>query len=597
MRDQVFISYAEEDRSWLDRFLAHLDLAEKRGLIKAWSENEITPGDPRLEDIKGALGRARVGLLLVSGAFLKSNFIAEVELKSLLAARQAGELLLYWVPISASLVEFTELSALQAASDPARPLNSLSVPEQEAEIVKICKKILDEMGTLSLLTREDRASLRDRVDQRVGTTYDLLEEIGTGSSSIVYKARARSRSFNRTVAIKTLVSSELQPNAEQEFRERLRIASNLRSPTYVTIYEAFLDAAPYCVVMEYLESVTLDRYVEANQPCLRRIRDILHDLSAALAEAHEHGWVHEGLLPSNVHVDRLHRARLSAFRFLTLGPKAGAWGTFLIDHEMCSYLSPEQFKGQPRTARSDQYAVGLLGYELLSGRRIPPVTCPADFLGRPALYEALERADGWSKRAPGLGGIVARMLRADPDQRWSSMDEVSRLLEQVPVNDSLEAELRGKVLASYAGFQSSTRARKLFESVYRHLFKEAPEIQAFFPSSEELMQRQYDSLNRALKLLIDYAANKPDSRAAIAAVARDHRRFALGERHMQAFETALTNALRECGEDGSEPLDAWHVVLRSALRCFHEAMVEPDSTSSSTPDPSSKPANRLEARR
>ena len=78
-RDQVFLCYSHHDASWLDRLQVHLKPLEREGLVDLWSDRRIEIGDPWRKEIEAALARARVALLLVSGDFIASDFIQEVE--------------------------------------------------------------------------------------------------------------------------------------------------------------------------------------------------------------------------------------------------------------------------------------------------------------------------------------------------------------------------------------------------------------------------------------------------------------------------------------------------------------------------------------
>jgi hemoglobin-like flavoprotein len=578
MRDLVFISYAHEDRAWLERFNEHLRPAEKKGLLQLWSDRKIGTGAGWNAEIRAALARSRVALLLVTPKFINSDFIRDDELRALLAAREQGALSLYWVPISASLPELVGLDHLQAAGscDPKRPLDGLDPAEQDKLIVEICRSILNEMGPLPSLTRDDRRDLQRRVTERLDGRYELLGELGTGNSCIAYKAR--SRSPDRTVVVKTLVSSALQRDTVEEFPVRAARAYRLRHPAYIRVYEAFLDQEPYCLVTEYVEGPSFDRFLEQSPQAVspRRVCKILLDLAGALAEAHELGYLHEGLLPSNLHLDSAQRPRVSAFRFLSLGSSARPGGNFLVNQETCTYLSPEQFQGRPRSKASDQYALGLLGYELLSGQRLEPVTCPADFLRRPEIYARLARDGEWTRRAPVLGGIIARMLRVDPDERWRSMEEVASVLESVVVEDSPDEAARRRVLASYTRFQASDRTDELCARFYRRLFTGAPELQQLFTGTD--MVRQYEALNRALKLLVDYDPNAPGTRQALAAVAIRHQRFGLTERHLDLFKRALLGALRDSGETEPGLLEAWDRIITPALQDMRGSLNAPGKT-------------------
>jgi serine/threonine protein kinase len=573
MRDLVFISYAHKDKSWVDAFNQHLAPAESKGLLRVWSDARIDAGESWRAEIGAALARSRIGLLLVSPAFIASSFIQKEELRALLAAREKGELSLFWVPIEESLFETTELKALQAAPgcDPARPLNALSEVERQRTIVTICRRLLEEMGRHPTMTHSDRADLQERVGRRLGPRYELLGEIGTGSSCIAY--RARSKDSDRTVVVKALVSSEVQQDTRDEFRGRAEIACRLRQPAYMQVHETLFDQEPYCVVTEFVEGTTLDRYVEqrgSNVPP-SRVRKILLELALALAEAHALDRLHEGLVPSNVHVDSSNRARVSAFRFLDRGSSVGTWGTFLINHETSTYLSPEQFEGYPRTRATDQYALGLLGYELLSGQRLEPVTCPGDFSRRPTLYARLERDGAWTRRAPALGGIISRMLRIETDERWGSMDEVAAVLDGVAVVDSVEGEARRRVLDCYSRFQVSDRTEQLCASFYRRLFAQMPEIKPLLE-----MPRRHATLNRTLKVLVDYDPAAPATGNALVAITQEYQKYALSEPHLQAFKSALLGALRDTGEIADLIAD-WERIVTPGLEFMARALSPPDT--------------------
>jgi serine/threonine protein kinase len=306
----------------------------------------------------------------------------------------------------------------------------------------------------------------------------------------------------------------------------------------------------------------LCRYLElANGVPPRRAKAILVDLASALAEAHAKGYLHAGLMPSSVYIDVSQRPRISAFQFMNLAPDAGRWGTFLVNHETCTNLSPEQFYGHGRTQLSDQYALGLIGRELLTGKSIAPINCPADFVKRPQAFEALA-SEVIGGASTGLAGIVSRMLRIDPAERWASMQEVLEVLNDVVVYDTDTDRLRRKVVASYSELQIGDGGKRFYEAVYRHLFTLIPAARAYF--SEEQLARQYAALNPALKLLLDYNPAKPQSVAAIREIARHHARLSLSGQHIDAFLKALLLALAEVGQ-AADLVEAWQHTMAPGL--------------------------------
>ena len=137
-RDRVFISYSHEDRDWLKQLNKHLKPYVRAATISVWDDTRIPTGGKWREHISAALASARVGVLLVSPDYLDSDFIAEQELPPLLEAAQSGDLVIVWVPVSASAVHKTSIAGFQAAWNPETPLDSLSESEQNRALVRIC---------------------------------------------------------------------------------------------------------------------------------------------------------------------------------------------------------------------------------------------------------------------------------------------------------------------------------------------------------------------------------------------------------------------------------------------------------------------------
>lgn len=599
MRDLVFISYShnDHDKTIFAEFQKNLDPAAAQGLLSVWDDTQIKPGTEWAPQIDEALAKARVALLLVSPDYLDSAFIRDKELRVLLARARRRQLSLYWVPVRDSLFETVGLNQWQAAPGchPKHPLIAMPAAEREQAIVAVCRAILDEMGRLPSISPTDRADLKRRVGVTVGDRYKKLEEIGTGSSSIVYKAEGL---HGRPVAVKALAVPRWEPSGQDDLIHRAELAQQLSHQAYIRLYEQFLDRDPCCVVTEYVDGIGLDCYLQSYGGPIapRRVQQILLTLAQALAEAHDLDYLHEGLVPSNVHIDRTTgHTRISAFRFLNVGPSTGLWGTFLINHENCTYLSPEQFYGRNRSTASDQYALGLLGYELLSGQPIPRVTRPADFADRKAFFQQLEHPEQWGPWAKGvqpLDGILARMLCVDPDDRWPSMTEAARMLEDVNVEDSPHEKARRRVKGSYSTFQAIDRAHRLYERFYASLFASLPGARELFAHTD--MPRQHKAINDALNLLLDCDTDLPHTADAaaekICSVARHHQQYGLGDRELDAFEAALLQALASCGECEPESLDAWRTALargfqhmRDALRVHGPVGTAQDAPAKTTP--------------
>jgi len=141
----IFFSYAHKDHKWL----ADIEEAIKPGLknhainIEAWSDKKMKPGTKWKEEIAQALERATVAVLLVTPAFLASDFVQRNELPPILRAVQTKGLTVVWIHVKAAMYRETEIADFQAAHDVSKPLYSMSVQRRSIAIIDICEKIVE----------------------------------------------------------------------------------------------------------------------------------------------------------------------------------------------------------------------------------------------------------------------------------------------------------------------------------------------------------------------------------------------------------------------------------------------------------------------
>jgi hypothetical protein len=140
-RTQVFISYSHKDRKWLEKLETHLKPFGMRHKLDMWVDTNIEPGAKWRKEIKKALARAKVAVLLVSPDFLASDFIDKNELKVILAAEKKGGLTILWIPIRPSAYNQTQIRHYKAVFEPTRPLSRLTASQQDNALVKICEAI------------------------------------------------------------------------------------------------------------------------------------------------------------------------------------------------------------------------------------------------------------------------------------------------------------------------------------------------------------------------------------------------------------------------------------------------------------------------
>jgi serine/threonine protein kinase len=599
--ESIFISYAHEDAKWREEFERMLAPAAERGLIEVWSDESITAGEEWSRKIHKALETSRIGLLLVTDHFLKSEFITRVELAKLLATAKKGGVSIRWVPVSASLYRYTDLNGIQACWDPEKPLDKLPEAERKAAIQKICVEIVEEFGGAPKVTGGRKEDLRERVQERLGDKYAITGELGSGKFSIVY--RAERKRPTRTVGVKVFVASELDDWARKLFIEGLQRADELSSPAFIKIFDHFMDESPEFLVTEYIEGEKLSTFMRAHPQGLPlgKVKSILIDLTRAIEEAHERGWRRGELCPSDILLEPSGLPRISAFDFSNmLREQAQLVGNFLVDRESLAYMSPERFYGIEPSTLTDQYSLGMLATELLGGVRIPRVVRPCDLEIKRGLFLSLESGDGeWARRSPQFTGIVCRMLRVDPEARWPSMTVVRDLLREIEIEETQEELHRKMAMASYLRFQALgvEGERKFFTKFYENLFTALPEVELHFRSID--MERQHRILNSTIHTLLNFRPDSPAATKSLDVLASKHANLGLTERHYSVFLDMLEQTIEELGEKDPEQRAAWRAALGPGIEFMRTAQqkYEPAPTPAKAPKTVSRRGKRSPAHR
>ncbi|HET7458953.1 MAG TPA: protein kinase [Gemmatimonadaceae bacterium] len=254
--------------------------------------------------------------------------------------------------------------------------------------------------------------------------YEFLREVGRGGMATVYLARARAS--GRVVAIKTVATHRAHdPEAVARFAREARTVLTLDHPNIVRSYSVeSLEGGALAIVMQHAAGGTLRDALRQAQGAgeripVARVASILADVAAALAHAHERGVVHRDVKPENVFLDpRNGRALLSDFGIArsldadnALTMTGSAIGT-------PTYMSPEQIDGLRVDGRSDVYALGLVGWELLAGSR-PWEGDSLYTVIYKQKHEALAPLAVVRPDVPAaLRDAIERALQKDPSERW-----------------------------------------------------------------------------------------------------------------------------------------------------------------------------------
>jgi serine/threonine-protein kinase len=252
--------------------------------------------------------------------------------------------------------------------------------------------------------------------------YRLDERIGGGAMGEVW--RGTDTSLDRTIAVK-IVRSELldEPGFRERFLIEARTMARIKHHGVVAVHDYHSDSELAFLVMEYIEGEALSRRLHrVGRLGPIRTMTMVSQAGDALQAAHDKGVVHRDVKPGNLLVTSDETVVLTDFgiaRSIAASPLT-ATGAVV---GTVSYLAPEQVLGKPATARSDVYALGVVAYECLSGRRPFDGDNPFDIAMR-RLREAPPTLAG--DIPPAVLAIVERALAPDPEQRWASAAEFAR---------------------------------------------------------------------------------------------------------------------------------------------------------------------------
>ncbi|MBN1658498.1 MAG: protein kinase [Anaerolineae bacterium] len=279
----------------------------------------------------------------------------------------------------------------------------------------------------------------------VGSTlgkYQVLSELGRGGMAIVYQGY--NPALQRTVALKVLPDRlAVDRDFVERFKREAQTAAQLKHPNIVTIYDVEHEGETPFIVMEYLRGHTLQHELEGKGPLpLKRIVEIVRALGSALDYAHSQGLTHRDVKPSNVMIDPEGHVTLMDFGIVKAAADRVQLTTEGVQIGTPEYMSPEQIEGRPVDPRSDIYSLGVVLFQMLTGR-VP-------FQG-PSLHQVLyshvhQEPPPLSRFVPGLpetvDKIVLRALAKQADQRFQTAGQLAAVLTQAAIDGVSVAHAR-----------------------------------------------------------------------------------------------------------------------------------------------------------
>lgn len=270
---------------------------------------------------------------------------------------------------------------------------------------------------------------------------EILGPLGFGGMGEVY--RARDESLGREVAVKIL-PVELASDSERlrRFEQEAKAAAALSHPNILVVYRfgTTESGIPY-LITELLQGQTLRERLQAGPLPVRKTVEHACQIARGLAAAHDRGITHRDIKPENLFVTRDGLVKILDFGLAKLTrPESPAAESTLASFTRtepgivlgtAGYMSPEQVRGQPADARSDIFSLGVVCYEMLSGKRAFQGATSADTMSMILKEDPVDLSSSVRNLPPALGRIVQRCLEKDPGERFQSARDLAFNLEML----------------------------------------------------------------------------------------------------------------------------------------------------------------------
>ncbi len=317
-----------------------------------------------------------------------------------------------------------------------------------------CGVSLADPGAETMFLDQDESLIVLRSLQRVLTgEFEVEREIGRGAMAIVYKATEIE--LARRVALKVLPPSAPGSKVVAErFKREARLAASLDHANIIPVYRVGQAGSTHFIVMKYVDGRGLDEILEAQGPL--PIAVVLHVMRAAisaLAYAHDQGIVHRDVKGGNIMVDREGRVLVADFGIARAMEDASMTATGSVVGTPF-YMSPEQCAARRIGPQSDQYSIGIVAFQMLTGfvpfnaETLPGIMHHHFYTPVPDLTASRDGVP------PELLTVINRALSKKPDQRYATTDAMLEALDAVPFSaedrrqgeDDLRTLARGGLL-------------------------------------------------------------------------------------------------------------------------------------------------------
>lgn len=264
----------------------------------------------------------------------------------------------------------------------------------------------------------------------IGHRYRIIRSLGEGGMANVYLAH--DMVLDRDVSVKLLrLDLRDDPSTKRRFHREAMAATQLNDPHIVGIYDVGEDHGLQYMVMQYVKGTDLKAYIRKHYPIpLPQVIDIMEQVLSAVATAHAHGIIHRDLKPQNVLIDENKNVKITDFGIAVAVSQDSLTQTNTLMGSV-HYLSPEQARGSIATKQSDIYSLGIILFELLTGK-VPFEGETAVSIALKHFREEIPSVREQNKEIPqALENVIIKATAKEPAERYSSVNEMAADLKTV----------------------------------------------------------------------------------------------------------------------------------------------------------------------
>lgn len=261
----------------------------------------------------------------------------------------------------------------------------------------------------------------------IGERYEIIEKIGTGGMSDVYKAK--DNKLNRFVAVKVLKQEYSEnKNFVSKFRVEAQAAAGLMHPNIVNVYDVGEDTGIHYIVMELVEGITLKKYIEKKvKLSTKEAISIAIQVAMGIEAAHNNHIIHRDIKPQNIIISKEGKVKVTDF-----GIAKAASSNTITSNVMGSvhYTSPEQARGGFSDAKSDIYSMGITLFEMLTGR-VPFNGDTTVAIAIKHIQDEMPSPRIYVPEVPiSVEKIILKCTQKSPDRRYANMESVIKDLKR-----------------------------------------------------------------------------------------------------------------------------------------------------------------------